>query len=903
MTSTDTLNNSLIINSPFEEPNRHMVYDDKQKTYVPVDGRRKAGYTFFHTKNDQGIFYELELVNELRALIKDWRADGYPHTTDVTRALLANWNDPDARMNRFFFCQLEAIETLIYLNEVADDYILNKIGTDSLHGERVFDRVCTKLCTGGGKTIVMAMLIAYMFLNYSRYGSSKFAKNILIIAPNLTVADRLKVLKPTDEKNYYDLFGIVPDTIRRIELNQAKILILNWQKLSSEESKPAVDTRPPKSDSAYANDLLKSTFNTAGNFLVINDEAHHAYRIDRSSRKSKLSDDENEATVWITGLDRIHRARKIFRCYDFSATPFTPGTGKSDADKLFSWIVSDFGLYDGIESGLVKTPRMIHSSDGAKKIFESHGELKNQSLLFHIYAEADVKKNLDSKQDESAELPNLVQQAYELLSILWKDKFDDWKNREPVPPVMITVANNTTTTARIKYAFDHHILNVTEELCEPDSTLRIDSKIVTDELRKKVDSVGKENDDGKKIRNVISVGMLSEGWDARNVTQILGLRAFSSQLLCEQVLGRGLRRMHYDFEPGQTLYEPEFVDVLGIPMNMLMIDTNISSHEKPTKPGQEIKVVKNRREFEINIPNVFRIDHDWKMILSLDLEKIPELFLPMNDALTQATFAPMLDDGTDEKRSITVNIDSFNAKRFQTIIFDVVNQVFDETISNPKSWQKSYTKFHLIGQIIHLVEDFIDSGKIKTNDAYINEGSWKILYAKRMRQIVLHVWDYIEGTEHEYDYLTLDEHRRVISTSDMPTWYSRKKCLPTEKSHISHMVCDSSLEEKTAKMLEKNTHVKAWVKNDHIGFQITYFFQGQAHKYIPDFVVLLDNGTHLIIETKGEIRDMDKAKRKFLQRWISAVNYERDFGFWAEEMSSGLMDVDTIIDHFIKSNS
>ena len=232
-----------------------------------------------------------------------------------------------------------------------------------------------------------------------------------------------------------------------------------------------------------------------------------------------------------------------------------------------------------------------------------------------------------------------------------------------------------------------------------------------------------------------------------------------------------------------------------------------------------------------------------------------------------------------------------------------MNQVFDETISNPKSWQKSYTKFHLLGQIINLVEIFIDSGKIKTDDAYITGDNWKILYAKNMRQIVLHVWDYIEGTEHEYDYLTLDEHRRVISTSDMPTWYSRKKCLPTEKSHISHMVCDSSLEEKTAKMLDKNTHVKAWVKNDHIGFQITYFFQGQAHKYIPDFVVLLDNGMHLIIETKGEIRDMDKAKRKFLQRWISAVNYERDFGLWAEEMSSGLRDVDTIIEHFVDSKN
>ncbi len=249
MDTLDTLNNSLIINSPFEEPTRHMVYQGN--TYVPVDGRRKAGYTFMHSGKDQGTFYELELVNELRALIKDWRADGYPHITPVTRELLTHWNNPDVREgHRFFFCQLEAIETLIYLNEVADDYILNKIGTDSLHGERVFDRVCTKLCTGGGKTIVMAMLIAYMVLNCVRYKDSKFTKNILIIAPNLTVAKRLEVLNSSDSKNYYDLFEIVPSSIPRSDLNQSKILILNWQKLSSEESKPAVDTRPPKSDSA-----------------------------------------------------------------------------------------------------------------------------------------------------------------------------------------------------------------------------------------------------------------------------------------------------------------------------------------------------------------------------------------------------------------------------------------------------------------------------------------------------------------------------------------------------------------------------------------------------------------------------------------------------------------------------
>lgn len=542
----------LIINSAYREPTHHWKYDLNGQTFVREEGRRPAGYFIAGQGSNQynniGQFIELPLVNRIRPRVKAWREAGYPGVTGVTRKLLDHWNDKDARQYPFFYCQMDAIETLIWLTEAPD---AEKVGIDIPSDGGAFRRLCTKLCTGGGKTTVMAMLIAWMICNKVTYPQDKrFTKYVFIVAPGLTVKSRLQVLQTGGDDNYYVQFNIVPIGLMD-KLHQGKVMITNWQALAwdSEETiakRRSVDKRGAKSDEAYTREVLGEMAN-ASNILVINDEAHHAWR-KNPENKAKLTKEQKEAeqqaTIWISGLDRIHKTRGILSCYDFSATPFAPSGKKNDEEALFGWIVSDFGLNDGIESGLVKTPRVVVRDDGTPDA-ESF-----RSKLYHIYADETVKDDINRAADPEEPLPDLLTQAYYLLGKDWQALYYAWKDAgADVPPVMITVANRTETAARIKYAFDHGRIPV-PELCDPNLTIHIDSKTMdaatnvvaptVDEdseakiskadaaaiLRETVDTVGQKGKRGEQIRNVISVGMLSEGWDAKTVTHILGLRAF-----------------------------------------------------------------------------------------------------------------------------------------------------------------------------------------------------------------------------------------------------------------------------------------------------------------------------------------------------------------------------------------
>jgi len=259
----------------------------------------------------------------------------------------------DRQDRRFFFCQLEAIETLIWLTEGPE---AEKTGITIPADGGDFSRWCCKVATGSGKTIVMAMLIAWHVLNkVANRQDTRFSKNVLVIAPGLTVKSRLSVLNPFSDDNYFELFNIVPVGLLD-KLRQAKIIILNWHTLQwdTEEriaKKKTVDKRGTKSDEAYARDVL-GDMATARNILVINDEAHHAWRVAAESKTKGVARDEEEATIWVGGLDRIHKAKGILRCLDFSATPFAPSGKQSSEEALYPWIVSDFGLNDAIEAGL-----------------------------------------------------------------------------------------------------------------------------------------------------------------------------------------------------------------------------------------------------------------------------------------------------------------------------------------------------------------------------------------------------------------------------------------------------------------------------------------------------------------------------------------------------------------------
>ena len=915
----------LIINSAYHEPTHHWKYDLNGQTFVREEGRRPAGYFIAgqgsNQYNDIGQFIELPLVNRIRPRVKAWREAGYPGVTGVTKKLLEHWNDKDARQYQFFWCQMDAMETLVWLTEAP---AAEKVGIDIPGDGGLFRRICTKLCTGGGKTTVMAMLIAWMICNKVTYPQDKrFSKYVFIVAPGLTVKSRLQVLQTGGDNNYYMQFNIVPVGLMD-KLRQGKVMITNWQALAwdTEETiakRRSVDKRGAKSDEAYTREVLGEMAN-ASNILVINDESHHAWR-KNPENKVKLTKEQKEAeqqaTVWISGLDRIHKTRKILGCYDFSATPFAPSGKKNDEEALFGWIVSDFGLNDGIESGLVKTPRVVVRDDGVPNADSF------KSKLYHIYTDPTVKDDINRRAAPEEPLPDLLTQAYYLLGKDWQALFEAWKEvNSPVPPVMITVANRTETAARIKYAFDHGRIPV-PELCDPNMTIHIDSKTMDDAtatvapsveddgeaklskadaaaiLRETVDTVGQKGRRGEKIRNVISVGMLSEGWDAKTVTHILGLRAFSSQLLCEQVVGRGLRRTSYDMAEGSDMFTPEYVNIFGIPFTFLPHESDDQGTPPTTPPKTQVEALKERTEYEIRWPNIIRLDRVFKHQLKIDLNKIDTLELNAADTRLRADLAPIIDGKTDLTMCTEIDLQKLDAElRMQRIVFEASGQVYDLMKS---SWQNEGTKFALLGQVIRLVEEYLQSGSIVINPPLFNTDPvrQRIIYMMNMNKIVQHLWSFIKLEHTEKIAPIFDPNKKVRSTGDMPTWFTSKPCAITKTSHISHCVFDSAWEATESYVIEKNSHVKAWAKNDHLGFEILYVFDGVVRKYLPDFLIRLDNGKTLILETKGQETRKDKEKRKALAEWVAAVNGLGEYGEWCNDVSYNVADVDGIIARYI----
>ncbi|MEI8202782.1 MAG: DEAD/DEAH box helicase family protein [Bacteroidota bacterium] len=926
----------LIINSPYFEPEQYWEYLRDTREFILQSGRRPAGYVIASESSrsfdDPGIFIEIKLVNTIRPRIKKWRENDYPGVTGITKRLLKHWQDPEERKDRrFFFCQLEAIETLIWLTEAPD---AEKTGIEIPGDGGDFSRWCNKMATGTGKTIVMSQLIAWNILNkVANPKDIRFSKSVLVVAPGLTVRNRLSVLNPSDNYSYYEEFNIVPPGLMD-SLRQGKIKIVNWHALAWQTDekiakKKSVDKRGAKSDEAYVKEVLGDMAN-ASNIIVINDESHHAWRVPAESKiKGVKKEDIEESTVWVGGLDRIHRARKILRCFDLSATPFAPSGKKASEEALFPWIVSDFGLNDAIEGGLVKTPRVVVRDDG-----NVNKEL--QSRLYHIYMDDTVKDDINQKVDESTPLPDLIRNAYQLLGKDWKATKDDWeKVGYKIPPVMITVANTTFTSGRIKYSFDTDNFALSGlglgDLCIPDKTLQIDSSILqkaeaeaeeieigdieTDEteiedapkekkltkkqqaelLRRTVDTVGKIGEPGEQIQNVISVGMLSEGWDAKTVTHIMGLRAFSSQLLCEQVVGRGLRRTSYDVgEDG--LFEAEYVNIFGVPFTFLPHEGGEGGPPPPPPPPKtEIKPVKEKIEHEISFPNVLRIDHIYKAKLDIDITLVKPLNLDPYDTITEAELEAIIAGKPNPAALTEIDLKEISDKfRLQSIIFRIASTIYNS--EKKPDWKGSKEAFLI--QLIHIIEKFIYSDKIVIQNPLFHqdESRKRILIMLNMNKVVQHIWNEIRAVNTEELTPVFDKESPIRSSSDIRTWWTSKPCSPFDKTHINFVVCDSKWEFLEAKTINECDAVSSFVKNDHLNFVIFYNYQGVVRRYFPDFILKLESGLNLIIETKGQDNEQNKTKRAFLDEWCRAINKHGGFGQWAWDVSFDPNDLMEIIE-------
>jgi type III restriction enzyme len=627
-------------------------------------------------------------------------------------------------------------------------------------------------------------------------------------------------------------------------------------------------------------------------------------------------------------------------CYDLTATPFAPTGRKSGEETLFGWIVSDFGLNDAIESGLVKTPRVVVRDDGELNS-------KYKSKFYHIYTDLEVKPDLNRKVEPHTPLPDLVGKGYYFLGKDWLETAKAWKEGNiKTPPVMITVANLTHTAARVQYAFEHKRIRI-EELSDPDKILHIDSKVLdeaeaqeepaetlveaaavdeADEetgeenaeengtepqkkltkkdraelLRKTVDTIGREGQPGEQIQNVISVGMLSEGWDAKTVTHIMGLRAFTSQLLCEQVVGRGLRRTSYEVNPETGLFQPEYVNIFGVPFTFLPHEGSADAPPPPPATGKtRIEPLAERRaQYEMTWPNVIRIDHEYRPQLTLDPTKVNRLVLDAYQTPMIAELAPMIDGKPDFTKLKEIHLEEL-ARRFrmQKIIFETASEVYD--LMAP-TWKGS--REYLLAQLVRLVERYIESGRVVVDPPLFNEDDKRrrIVITLNMTKIVQHIWEAIRFENALTLEPVFDTERPIRSTGDMLPWYSGKACEHTKRSHINMCVYDSRWEANESLELDRNQNVRAWVKNDHIGFEITYSFKGIIHKFRPDYLVRLTKGRTLILEVKGQDDQQNQTKREFLSEWVRAVNGHSGFGEWTADVSRHPKDVLEILERHNK---
>jgi len=915
MADMDGTPNSLIINSPYEAPQQHWGQDRLGRVLEVVRGRRPAGYEIVDTRTNTRRVEPLDLVNRIRPRVDEWREAGYAGVTSVTRRLLDHWRDQEARLLPFYFCQLEAIETLIWWVEAAQEF---KQGIHIPGDGGPWERICNKMATGAGKTTVMGLVIAWQVLNALTYPKRKeFSSAVFIVAPGLTVKERLQVLYPGHEKNVYDEFRLCPNEALRQKVNQAVILVENWHSLMPlKEQQRSVVKKGKESDEAFTRRVLGKL---AGykDIVVINDEAHHAYRQRAEVKVSKkeaaeLGIDLDEATRWIEGLDRIHKTRRIRRCFDLSATPFAP-TGKKSTEKgLFDWIVSDFGLNDAIEAGLVKTPRVVVRDDALANA------TTYKPKLYHLYNEAEVKEDLNRKAGAHEPLPDLVQKAYALLAYDWRETARQWQDGgHEIPPVMLTVCNRTETAARIESFFNAGDCLIAETR-SPDLTLRVDSKVLEkaergesatknkdyaqrleeiiaaaglpddrqeallsakqeEQLRALVDTVGKRGKPGQRLQNVISVAMLSEGWDAANVTHVMGLRAFTSQLLCEQVIGRGLRRVAYERDE-QGLFLPEYVNVFGVPLSIFQEVGEGGEPPPPPKPSVQIEVVPGRNQYEIRWPNVLRVESVLKPELVVDWDAIETLTFDPSNTPILAEIAPALAGQADLSKVSEIDLEkAVEDFRLQNLIFRAARKLYLQS-ADTFGGDKQY----LAVQLIRLVEEFLASDRLDIPSLWHQDPvRRRILIAMNMDTLVGHVHRFVTQQNSEKLTAVFDEDYPIGSTAHMRTWYTTKPCAPTAHSQISHVVYDSVWEKAVADICEKEERIAAWAKNDHLGFQVRYLYRGSSRNFVPDYLIRFNNGKTLVLEVKGQDSEQNRGKRAAMETWVQAVNEQGGFGLWS----------------------
>ena len=970
-----------IINSPFAEPRRHFKFSDEGITkhiieerrissyFVPIPQSRKKGKNpSFDTEWTENRLEENRRVNQIRQSVSNWRKGGYIGVTSTTARLLQYWTNPE-REKKLFFCQIEALETAIYITEVAkkyDSWIENELRQDNETFNASLPRIALKMATGAGKTVVMAMIIAWNSLNkINNQQDARFTDAFLIVAPGITIRDRLRVLLPNDLNNYYRERDIIPSDLFA-EMGKAKIVITNYHSFQAREktdvSKLTKAILAKGSQSPFTetpDQMVRRVCRELGNkknIIVINDEAHHCYQGKPSSEEEPLSGEERkeatkreeQARVWLSGLKAIRDKLGIRKVFDLSATPFfLRGSGYPEG-RLFPWVVSDFSLIDAIESGIVKIPRVPVADDSV---------LGEQPTYRDLWLR--IRDNLPKKGRKTEEatgdpkLPAELEGAIQSLYSNYEKYFNLWKNNKEAqargltPPVFIVVCNNTNVSNLVyKYISGYEktlsdgstvivpgnlsifnnedsgvwrhnpntILVDSEQLESGDAmsadfkrfvSLQIeefkteyrarfpgrDAEKITDEdiLREVMNTVGKAGKLGENIKCVVSVSMLTEGWDANTVTHVLGVRAFGTQLLCEQVVGRALRRMSYAVNENGLL-SPEYAEVYGVPFSFIPCSGS-SAEPKPGPAPTRVRALECRSGCEITFPRLvgYRYEVDSERI-SYAFNEDSSLTLSTADIPTKTENAPIVGASSihtlDDLRTRRMNEVAFllakltlekyfrqdgeervNKEKIHCFDSEVQAWLFPQVLEIAKKWLSECVvcKDNTFHQLLLLVEFAHDaSDRIYKSIVRGSRGSHRL-------KPILKPYDTFGSTR----YVDFDTTKPVYSTDE-------------NKCHISHVVADTeSWEQKMATVFEELKEVVHYAKNNQsLGLTIPYTLNGEQKLYYPDFIAHIGDGgadyLNLIVEVTGE-KQKDKAAKVSSTRdlWIPAVNNHGSLGRWA----------------------
>jgi type III restriction enzyme len=708
-----------------------------------------------------------------------------------------------------------------------------------------------------------------------------------------------------------------------------------------------------ESDTALVNRLLGREVGGKRNILVMNDEAHHAYRIRREEpeedegdlfgEEEEAEDFFKEATVWVDGLDRIHKLRGINFCVDLSATPYFLGRVGQETNRPFPWVVSDFGLIDAIESGLVKIPQLaVRDTTGAD--IPGYFNIWRWILPKLTPAERGGKR-ANPKPEAILKYAN---HPLAMLGGLWGKACEEWAeaSTDPRPPVFIIVCK-TTQLARVIYewlAENNPPTGIPPAKIEgfrnrdgQFNTIRVDSKVVhetdtgeakSDEsrwMRFTLDTVGKQewpsdrqgrplwpegfeelakklgrplHPPGRDVRCIVSVGMLTEGWDCNTVTHIIGLRPFMSQLLCEQVVGRGLRRASYDVgEDGK--FTEEVAKVFGVPFEVIPFKANRQGAPPPAVKRHHVHAIPAKAQFEIRFPRVEgytqairnRVAVDWNAVATLVLEP---------DRIPPEVEVKGLHVNNQGRLSLTgpgkvneVTLAEFRSKRrLQELIFDLARTL---TVDCLKQGRCAVPAHVLFPQMASIVEGYLER-KVRVQKPADKRDLFLAPYYGWLVERLLEAIrpDTSQGEEPEVP--RYETSRGPGSTAEVDFWTSRD-VREVVHCHLNYMAADTARwEQSAAYYIDRHRAVAAFVKNAGLGFAIPYLHNGQMHDYLPDFLIRFKGEAprHLILETKG-YDPLEEVKSAAAERWVAAVNADGSHGQWAFRLTHKVGEIPQIL--------